>query len=60
MPMAFLSILLYLHSASVKLLIANVMGCRIELLGTMSFLLVSVVMLHQGLHQKHLFLSKAV
>ena len=37
MPKASLSLLLYLHSAPVKLLLANVMGYRIVLSGTVSF-----------------------
>ena len=36
MPRASLSILLYLHSAPVKPLLAIAMGCRIKLSGTMS------------------------
>ena len=37
MPRASLSTLLYLHSAPVKLLLANAIGCRIVLSGNMSF-----------------------
>ena len=64
MPRVSLSILLYLHSVPVKVLLAKPVGCRIVLSGTMSFWhvvhLVSVAVLHQGLLWKCLFLSKAV